>query len=335
VLGAGIAAFAPVPLRSDLSWPDATQADEIIEAQGDSLTYGRGASGTGPGKGPYPLQLQRRLVARYGRKIQVHNQGVGGVNARVCGARANAPPAHFSVAGEVLPQSGPAIITWFDAQPITGQAPAPLAGTLAGVRGTLSVPRFNAGGQPEAMIFTRTVPGPTVPVAPHSAFLSDLGADSRGNMKLMVYGRNGQKAADIFTAVDADIAYQNRDRKRWAVGSVLTAVTEAGTPKQAEIRALNTAIAQRYGANYVDLDSPPTPEEAATLGWSPDAAGPYYHGHSDRADTAAGVIPTGMRLGGTDDNQHLNNYGYALWALRFDRHILRQGWFGPARGANG
>lgn len=46
--------------------------------------------------------------------------------------------------------------------------------------------------------------------------------------------------------------------------------------------------------------------------------------------SAYGVIPSGMRSGaqnGNGDYLHLNNAGYALWALRFYRAIYAKGWF--------
>ncbi len=308
---------------------------DVIDAQGDSLTFGWGSHGAGPGEGPYPLQLQRRLAGRYGRPIMVENRGVGGIDARTCAARANAQPMRFSVADNILPSAGPTPVVWFDANPITAQAPAPLTGSFAGIRGTLSAPRFTPSGNPELMTFTREQPGAPLPAPARSQFFTDLGVAGRSHMKLMVYGRNGPKLQPISAAIDGDVAYQDSTPRRWAVGSVLIAVTEIGTPRETQIHGLNQQLADRYGEQYVDLTSPPDESEMVEIGWKPEEGGPYSSGRTDRADIAAGVIPSGMRMGGPGNNQHLNNHGYALWALRFDRHILRQRWFGSLSSQRG
>ncbi|WP_211150538.1 hypothetical protein [Novosphingobium sp. HR1a] len=273
------------------------------------------------------MQLQRLLSAHYGHEIKVNNRGVGGIGARTCAALSNGQPMHFTVADGILPTSGSVELTSFDANPITDQNPAPIKGTYAGVRGVLSVFRTKPKFDQNSMIFTREQPGMPLPVTPMSAFYTDIGMTTRDHIKIMVYGRNGMRLDPILAAIDGDVSYQRCKRKCYLVGSVMTAVTEIGTDIQQRIAAINSALSIRYQDNYVDLDSPPTYEEMLSIGFIPDSYGPYSSGRTDQLDIAAGVLPSGMRMGGVSNNQHLNNYGYALWAMRFCERIVSKGWF--------
>lgn len=324
---AGAMALANDSLWPAIKPPSPAYPDDVIEAQGDSLTFGHGSSGVLPGQGPYPLQLQSLLTARYGRAIPVNNRGIGGVNARICSALSNGQPMHFTVQGGVIPSAGPVSLINFDATPITQQNAAPLMGTYGGVRGNLVVTKVKPTFDVYSMVFIRERPGPIVPVSPLSPFYTAVGVATRHHIKLMVYGRNGQRLDQIVAAVDGDVAYQDAIHKRWLVGSVMTAVTDIGTPVQTHIAQINGALMTRFHENFVDLDSPPTPAEMKAIGFVPDRDGPYPSQRTDEQDIAAGVLPSGMRMGGTANNQHLNNYGYALWAMRFDRRIAKMGWF--------
>jgi lysophospholipase L1-like esterase len=188
------------------------------------------------------------------------------------------------------------------------------------------VTSFDGAGVPLAMTFTRTTAGSAIAVSPSTPFIPDIGVQSRTRVQLITWGRNGPGQTGTLSALAGAVSYQTAYSKRFLVGTILASPTEGGN-----FDAQNAAIAAAYPNNWVDLNSAPTVDEMAIIGFVPDSYGAYSNGRTDAGDLALGRIPSGMRASaGTPsgtDYLHLNNLGYALWALRFYRAIQAKGWF--------
>jgi hypothetical protein len=315
------------PAAGGALWP--LDPFDIIDAYGDSLTAGAGSSGNGPGQGPWPKQLQDRL----GPVVSaVNNRGVGGQNSAEIEARHGGAPALITVTGNQIPASGAVTVTAYSIDllynsGISGSLTR--TGTVAGIAGTLSG-NSTTGRGTATYTFTRTAAGAAVDCPPGTPFIPDHGVQSRPRIQIFTYGRNdGTSTAGtnaILAALAAGVAYQTAYVPRFLVGTTLAAPGEALSAFAAQRDALMAA----YAGRVVDLNAVPTPAEMATIGFVPDSYGAYSNGRTDAADLAAGYVPSGMRSGaitGNGDFLHLNNFGYALWALRYYRAIVSMGWF--------
>ncbi|MBF7010597.1 hypothetical protein QUC32_13010 [Novosphingobium resinovorum] len=309
-------------------WP--VDPYDIIDCWGDSLTAGAGSVGSGAGQGPFPKQLFDRI----GSLIisAVNNRGVGGQISQEIEARHGGTPALITVTGNQIPASGPVTVTAYDVDLLRGSGVSGIltrTGTLAGVPGTLSGSGGGTVGQ-STYTFTRTAAGGVVACPPNTPFIPDQGVESRPRVQIFTYGRNdGTSAAGtnaILAALAAGIAYQTAYLPRYLVGGTLAAPGENLTPFNTQ----RDAIAAAHPGRFVDLNAVPTAGEMAIIGFVPDSYGAYSNGRTDAQDLAAGYVPSGMRSGATTGNGdflHLNNFGYALWALRYYRAIVSMGWF--------
>lgn len=296
---------------------------DLISAEGDSLTAGAGCYTAGAHTqrlGPYPTILSAMLGG-----IDIVNRGVGGQTPRQISARDNGNPALLTVQGNQIPASGSVTVTAWSTPLNNNQGPGDIYGYLAGVRGVLKVTAFGSDALPTGYTFTRESAGSVVACPPQTPYFTQVGIDDRPKRKLFTLGRNDPTQMVAETA--KVVAYQNALYPDFLVGAYLTAV---GQGKPAGGTAENQQLAAIYGDRWVDLDSPPTQDEMAFLGFVPDSYGPYTNGASDAQNIADGWIPSGMRAGaftGSGDFLHLNDFGYGLWALRYYRKIIHFNWF--------
>lgn len=324
------------PAVGGVLWP--VDPYDIIEAWGDSLTAGAGSAGSGAGQGGWPKQLKDRMGSAVSA---VNNRGVGGQLALEIAARQGGRPVLLTLPGNQIPASGAVAIpaSGYSTDLLWGSI-ASITGTLAGVPCTLSDNGdTGASHATQTYTLTRTTPGAAVDVPPGTPFIPDLGVAALPRVQIFTYGRNdGATPANLanrtLPALAASSAYQAAYVPRFLVGGLLVAVNEsAGSLNPADTRAqfdaANAAIAAAYPGRFVNLNAVPTTEEMALIGFTP--AGPYSNGRTDAQDLAEGYIPSGMRAGSTDgvgtDYLHLNNFGYALWALRYYRAIVAMGWW--------
>jgi len=302
----------------------------VVDCWGDSLTAGNGTTipvSYSAKHGPFPTQLAALLS---GKATAVNNYGQPNeISAEISG-RQN-PSCLITVTGNTIPASGPVTVTAYSVDILLQggfSGALSLTGTLAGVPGTLSGSNV-AGRGTSTYTFTRAAAGASTPCPANTPFIPDNGVSSRPNIQLLTYGRNDgtSSATPILNALAASVAYQTSLEKRYLVGGVLAAIGDT----LANFTTINNAISAVYGPRFVDLNAVPTTDEMTAIGFVPDNYGAYPNGHTDAADIAAGYIPTGMRAGAFDgtgtDFLHLNDFGYALWALRYYRKIRSLGWF--------
>lgn len=315
------------PAEGGSVWP--VDPDSIIDGWGDSLTGGTGAVGTGVGQGSYVKQLADMLA---GYITSYNNYGVGGQNSAEIEARHGGQFALISVTGNSIPGSGGVAVTSYSvdllqASGISGALT--LHGTLAGVVGVLSGSNSGARGT-STYTFTRDAVGAVTSCPASTPFIPDISGPTRSRINLRVYGENDAAVwANIQPYLAAADSWQKAYAPRNLTGSVLTGVGISGGLR-ATIDATNASMATAYGNSYVDLNSVPTTAEMTQIGFVPDSYGVYSNGSTDAADLAANLIPSGMRNGATTGNGdfgHLNNFGYALWALRVYRKIYALNWF--------
>lgn len=293
--------------------------NEIV-AWGDSLTAQTGSGGSGTGQGSYSKQLKDRLGSVV---TAVINQGVSGQTPAEVASRQGGANALLTVASNLIPTSGAVSVTSWSVAPVMQFLPT-IVGTLAGVPGTLTALAPWASFRPTAMTFTRTTPGTAVACPPGTPFIADAGVAARPKAQLYVVGRNDYTQSTLLAAIAAMVGHQSAYCPQWLVGSVLA---QPGDLDAAGVNAANAAIAAAYPGNYVDLNSAPTTEEMALIGFVPDSYGIYSNGRTDAADIAANFVPSGMRRFGDNDYVHLNDFGNALFALRFYRKIHAMRWF--------
>lgn len=304
--GSWVQSYAPAD--GGTTYPTFSTAD--LAAWGDSLTAGAGSSGGGAGQGAYIKQLADSLGRTY------YNGGIGGQTTPSIAARQGGQPALLTVTGNQIPASGAVAVTARTTNPITSQGAQSFSGTLAGVTGTLA----RAGD--DSYTFTRAADGGAVACPAGSPFILDVAMQQRGSTALIVTGRNDAMTADataLLASIAAMLAYLTPYYKNFLVGLILNSTAEGiGSGNYNAIKARNDAIKAAYPNNYFDTQSPPTAGEMAALGFVPDA--------TDNADIANGCIPTHMRNYTAADTLHLNNTGYALWAMRAKTAIQAKGW---------
>lgn len=266
--------------------------DNLIAGWGNSLTQGNGSTASHDYLTVLAAALRRTS----------YNGGYPGQTSTQILARQGGSPALLTVTGDQIPASGAVTVTAFSVDVLIygdGSGAQNTTGTLAGISGTLA--RAGGGGY----TFTRTSGGSITACPAGTPFIPDVATTYRAKLQVLEMGRNNYASgAQVQADIAAAVAYLTGN---YLVKSVLTAQDEGiGTGAYTTITALNAALSATYGSRFVDVTSPPTVSEMAALGYSPNA--------QDLIDIGNNVIPTGMRKAA--DVLHLNDYGYALWALR-------------------
>lgn len=278
---------------------------------GDSLTAGAGS--TNPTTKSYPGQLSALLGGR-----TVFNGGIGGQTSLQIMARQGGALSLITVAANLIPASGGVAVTDKTVNFLvsSGSFSGTQTGTLAGVLGAMTT---DASGN---WTFTRAVAGAATACPAGTPFIPTLAVQHRGETALLIIGRNDSMSTSTAThlsRIQAMVDYLTPYYKNFAVGLVLNSISEGiGSSNYNSIKARNDAVKAAYPNNWFDTQSPPTDAEMALLGFVPDSG--------DMADIANGCIPTHMRNFEAGDPLHLNDYGYALWAIRANNFIQAKGW---------
>lgn len=269
-----------VPAEGGARWPvfpDIT----LIDCWGDSLTNGTGGT-------PYPTQLLAALTSGGVANVTVVNRGIGGQKSNHIAARQGGAPALITVTGDQIPASGAVTVTAYSADLLFNSGVSgnlSLAGTLAGVAGTLSG-NSQSGENTATYTFTRSTAGAIVACPPNTPFIPDIAVSTQLRVGIDMIGRNNYgNAAQVLADIAAMRAWRKPLYRFQLNGGVIAAVGDAGAAGQTTINALNDQIAALVDDDYVDVNSAPTPEEITTLGFVADTA-VYDSGRTDAADIA-------------------------------------------------
>ena len=257
-----------------------------------------------------------------------HNGGISGAYANTILAAQGSRPALVGFAGGIRPDSTPQPITVSNVQAIG--TIRPLTGTLegTGVTGTLSWSPAT-GWQ-----FSRSDGGGAVAVAGPLRFIPDA-PDLEPYVEILNIGKNdmlwGGNTAGV--AVQATgTAYQDVQGRADVVLVMGHFVTAGGTlqsPQYANVMAANAALAQIYGAQYLDVQAylmgaqiwrdtglTPTAEDLARqaqglLPWSLAADALHLNAAANLAITYALLRPHLIALGAVGDPRHVWGLGGA------------------------
>ncbi|MEA3389645.1 MAG: hypothetical protein U9R64_10305 [Pseudomonadota bacterium] len=311
---ADLAALMVQPATGGAAVPAISRS--VIACFGDSLTAGTPAQYS---ESAYPAQLAKLL----GREVL--NYGVPSAHTSEMLAKQGGTPVRVTLPGNTLVASGTAnIASWTASFPIMQtDAMQQMTGTIAGVRVMIEATAYS-NNRATAARYTRLEPGAAVPVAANTPFIPDLAVEAAGRTQIVMVGYNdivfgtgtyAQKQARIVAAHETAIGYLTPIVKRQLVGGILRNTSQISADAANAITATNAQLAAIYGDRFVDTSAAPTPEEMATLGYTPSSA--------DLTQIAADLVPDGMRA---PDGVHLGPSGYALWALRFSRVLSLKGW---------
>ncbi|MFN7050925.1 MAG: hypothetical protein ACK4NH_02315, partial [Gemmobacter sp.] len=257
-----------------------------------------------------------------------HNGGISGAYANTILAAQGSRPALVGFAGGIRPDSTPQPITVSNVQAIG--TIRPLTGTLegTGVTGTLSWSAAT-GWQ-----FSRSDGGGAVAVAGPLRFIPDA-PDLEPYVEILNIGKNdmlwwGNTAGVAVQATGT--AYQDVQGRADVVLVMGHFVTAGGTlqsPQYANVMAANAALAQIYGAQYLDVQAylmgaqiwrdtglTPTAEDLARqaqglLPWSLAADALHLNAVANLAITYALLRPHLIALGAVGDPRHVWGLGGA------------------------
>lgn len=250
-------------------------------------------------------------VAQLLPQVTVSGQGIAGQTTAQIVARQGGAPALLSIAGGSIPASGATVVSTASVDLFGrsgGGGPTSFAGQLGDVAGT-----YTADAR-----FTRSVAGNVVNVGTSASFVSDIALSARDAVMFLVPGLTGitsdnpavtvrlmQMAVDFLSAAD----------RRYMIGGVMPSRTGTiGSAARQPYDRLNALLQATHSGNYLDLVTPPSPQELAATGYAPNA--------EDRADIAAGIFPRGLSF----DDFHLNRIGQYVWALRVQAFYQAKGW---------
>ena len=186
-----------------------------------------------------------------------------------------------------------------------------MQGTLAGIAGALV-----CDGTAN-LRFERDNAGVAVAVAANTPFLTQAGVDLANATMFLSIGQNGGfgHTDTLVTLSKAAVAYLAPTGRRYIVAGITPMkVATIGTGLRGLYDDMNAALKTTHGDAYLDLVTPPTAAEMATIGFSPTAA--------DTADIAAGIYPGRM----FSDDVHFQRDGQQVWALRVAAFYKARGW---------
>lgn len=286
----------PLQPPTPLDQPQPGSTSDEIAVWGDSTTFGIGASQPAQS---YPAQLQ----ALTGRST--FNGGVSGQTSGQIAARQGGAPARVTLPNNLLPAEGSVVLQSPSILPISAEGPGPLTGTIHGFHGTL---RYQADGNNPRLVFTRTAPGQTEYIPPQSSFSPDTyGRETKINVFWM--GQNNfYDPAGISSDIAKAIAFLAH--RKFIVMSLLNAGSEGrGTSPYQQLAEINASLARTYPENFLDI------RKLLVDHYDPSFA-------LDVQDYNKDVPPTSLR----NDDQHLNDKGYAIVARQVANFIAAKGW---------
>ncbi len=255
-----------------------------IVAWGDSFTLGAFATSN---DNTYPGQLAQ-LTGR-----TVFNKGIGAQTSSDIAARQGGAPARLTLVGDAIPDSGSVTVAHASAAPIGDQGPEPIAGTLQGVRGTLSF-EFD-GDDRQWLQFNREGSGSRVDVPAETPFLPDR--FGRGSINVFWMGRNNNDQPDQVIA-DLQACVASLQTNHFVILGVINAQDEGRTTgAYADIVSLNQRIAQTFPGHYIDIRA------VLVEHYNPGSL-------PDQIDHLQDVPPSSLRA----DEIHPNDAGYGVVA---------------------
>lgn len=274
---------------------------------GDSTTAGAGGQTMWRTQLPALLTDQNRTIVSYAD---------GGDTSTEQAAKCGGYPSLFTLAGNLLPASGPVLVTAKSSDLLS--TTATMKGWFAGVYCTLS--SVSDGGSGWTYTLTRAAAGTALTVTPGEPFIPD----NEGNdFKTMIVGigRNNLGGAGAVATIQRDIeaalSMQKTAEKRFLIflpwpGGTTTAgqpTTEGvGTQIHTNTVALETWAVQKYGDRVL-----------RTRPWSAQ----FNNGSADDLDDVAkGVVPRSLRIDGVHGTTAFNTR-IAEWVAR---EINRRGW---------
>ena len=268
-----------------------------ISTWGDSTTSGVGATNAALS---YPAQLE----ALTGHKT--YNGGVSGQTSDQIAARQGGAPALLTFVDNLLPPAGSVDLASQSTFPVTAESPAPVSGTIGGIHGVLDY-RTDSGNNP-VLLFTRDDSGLLQSIPSNSPFYPDtFGRESGINIFWM-----GQNNFYDPEGVKSDIALciAFLSNHRFIVMSLLNASDEGlGTAAYVQLMQINADLARIYPDNFLDIRG------ILVNAYDPGNA-------QDVQDHNNDIPPSSLH----NDNEHLNDKGYALVAQQIASIIAAKKW---------
>lgn len=277
--------------------PGSTAGTAQIVVWGDSTTSGIGASTP---DFSYPAQLQQ-LTGR-----TVYNGGVSGQTSDQIAAREGGAPALLTFPGNTLPPSGSVVVQSESTFPVTAEGPGPITGSVGGFHGTLSYQE--AGRNNAELVFTRDDAGIMESIPPQTPFHPDTFA-REAQINVFWMGQNNfYDPQKVISDIAKSIAFLSRDT--FIVMSLLNSGDEGiGTSSYEELARINAQLAQTYAGHFLDIRK--------ILVNSYDPSNPR-----DVLDYNNDIPPYSLR----NDNEHLNDKGYAIVARQVAGFIAAGNW---------
>lgn len=254
---------------------------------GDSLTNGAGG------------QITWRTALADLVSPRTHtNIAIGGQTSPQIAARAGAYVTLLTLAGDLIPASGPVAVTARTIGLLTSQGQQSIKGRLSGVYGTLS----RAGD--DSYSFTRETAGAPVPVGKKLAFAPDIGTHGFDTWLIFMGANNIVGVADIKRDIAAAVNAMKPVDKRFLV---MTPVT--GDPANAAYcEQIEDWASQTYSDRVLKI-------REFSFQFNDGSAG-------DLADVAAGIIPRSLRI----DGIHFTTFFHGKIAELVATELNRRGW---------
>lgn len=254
---------------------------------GDSLTNGAGGQIT-----------WRQALADLVSPRTHTNIAIGGQTSPQIVARAGAYVTLLTLAGNLIPASGPVAVTARTIGLLTSQGQQSIKGRLSGIYGTLS----RAGD--DSYSFTREAPGLAVPVGKKLAFAPDIAEHGLDTWMIFIGANNIAKPEEIKRDIAAAVNAMKTVDKRYLV---MTPVT--GDPANtAYCEQIEDWASQTYSERVLKI-------REFSFQFNDGSAG-------DLADVAAGIIPRSLRI----DGIHFTTFFHGKIAELVAAEINRRGW---------
>jgi hypothetical protein len=239
----------------------------------------------------------------------VVNRGAGGNTTDQVAVRAGAIRPRLAFAGGSIPASGAVTVTTTDAIAYRNLGTFSVAGTVAGVPGTL------ARTDPYTLTFTRTTTGTAVTTGP-AEFISDDYALYAGAVQIILSGRNDiaddvrlndgsvPLSNSIDRAVSATVAMVEAQspviKKTLILGGLTDVSYVRGTPEYQRVTGINAELQRIYPNYFWDLRGYLVNKCIYDIGFTPTAA--------DLAAMAGDTLPPSIML---PDNTHFGVEAHA------------------------
>ncbi len=242
----------------------------------------------------------------------VHGEGRSAERVEHTAARIGSYPALLTVTGGNIPASGSVVVTASNME--TMAALKPFTGWLNGVHGTLA-------STASEITFTRATAGSTVPVAPGTSFISELGQEYRNGVVLLNIGKNSLRtvgsSAKVIEYTDNTIKWFSPMIKRvLVIGQFVDSDQTPGGLQDVEVTAVNNHQRSKYGQWFFDLRAYLT----GTQVWADTGITPTS---TDLQQQADGLKPGSLSV----DAAHLNSTANTAVANAIRAHVNNLGWY--------